>query len=88
MEKLLFVDVETTGVDEHIHEPHQISLMVVISGKLVEVHTLYARPINWDTISSEALEKCNVTLETLKTCLLYTSPSPRDRTRSRMPSSA
>ena len=24
----------------------------------------------------------------LKLCLLYTSPSPRDRTRSRMPSSA
>ena len=24
----------------------------------------------------------------LTTCLLYTSPSPRDRTRSRMPSSA
>ena len=27
-------------------------------------------------------------LERLKLCLLYTSPSPRDRTRSRMPSSA
>ena len=26
--------------------------------------------------------------EQVKTCLLYTSPSPRDRTRSRMPSSA
>ena len=26
--------------------------------------------------------------EVAKTCLLYTSPSPRDRTRSRMPSSA
>ena len=25
---------------------------------------------------------------TIKPCLLYTSPSPRDRTRSRMPSSA
>ena len=25
---------------------------------------------------------------TLKVCLIYTSPSPRDRTRSRMPSSA
>jgi len=24
----------------------------------------------------------------INTCLLYTSPSPRDRTRSRMPSSA
>ena len=28
------------------------------------------------------------TAETVNTCLLYTSPSPRDRTRSRMPSSA
>ena len=28
------------------------------------------------------------TLVQLSTCLLYTSPSPRDRTRSRMPSSA
>ena len=27
-------------------------------------------------------------LELTITCLLYTSPSPRDRTRSRMPSSA
>ena len=27
-------------------------------------------------------------LSKCKTCLLYTSPSPRDRTRSRMPSSA
>ena len=26
--------------------------------------------------------------DTVKVCLLYTSPSPRDRTRSRMPSSA
>ena len=29
-----------------------------------------------------------VDLEENKICLLYTSPSPRDRTRSRMPSSA
>ena len=28
------------------------------------------------------------TIERIKTCLLYTSPSPRDRCRSRMPSSA
>ena len=30
----------------------------------------------------------DIDLEMLKSCLLYTSPSPRDRTRSRMPSSA
>ena len=35
------------------------------------------------TISSSNLSKDNI-----KICLLYTSPSPRDRTRSRMPSSA
>ena len=30
----------------------------------------------------------HVTINRLKTCLLYTSPSPRDRQKSRMPSSA
>ena len=34
-----------------------------------------------------ALEDSDLTVALL-TCLLYTSPSPRDRTRSRMPSSA
>ena len=29
-----------------------------------------------------------VSFDELQDCLLYTSPSPRDRTRSRMPSSA
>ena len=33
-------------------------------------------------------EKAMGVLRTEGTCLLYTSPSPRDRTRSRMPSSA
>ena len=34
------------------------------------------------------MEIINKTPTTLIPCLLYTSPSPRDRTRSRMPSSA
>ena len=37
---------------------------------------------------TSALAKINHDLEQAKDCLLYTSPSPRDRTRSRMPSSA
>ena len=37
----------------------------------------------------EIARGANVSLQTIyKYCLLYTSPSPRDRTRSRMPSSA
>ena len=31
---------------------------------------------------------CDAAIRRLGHCLLYTSPSPRDRTRSRMPSSA
>ena len=34
------------------------------------------------------IEALNQQRWTAHTCLLYTSPSPRDRTRSRMPSSA
>ena len=37
----------------------------------------------------EEMYLCDENVEkVLKGCLLYTSPSPRDRTRSRMPSSA
>ena len=37
---------------------------------------------------NDASETFNVTLELVRRCLLYTSPSPRDATLSRMPSSA
>ena len=37
---------------------------------------------------NERAERLNGRLAMLGVCLLYTSPSPRDRTRSRMPSSA
>ena len=45
------------------------------------------------TLELPAEESGTITLmaaegDVVKVCLLYTSPSPRDRTRSRMPSSA
>ena len=39
-------------------------------------------------IASRAIEAALSWLAESETCLLYTSPSPRDRTRTRMPSSA
>ena len=39
-------------------------------------------------LQMKAVEKRGIAAELNKVCLLYTSPSPRDRTRSRMPSSA
>ena len=41
-----------------------------------------------DEVSNENLDVyCDIFYQ-MYSCLLYTSPSPRDRTRSRMPSSA
>ena len=39
-------------------------------------------------IKTEFFGKNGQITQQFKNCLLYTSPSPRDRTRSRMPSSA
>ena len=48
--------------------------------------------IGLDSLRIDSLEELELVEDTLEIeeydCLLYTSPSPRDRTRSRMPSSA
>ena len=56
----------------------------------VSCYCIYDGPNNIE-IKNNDLFKVNgksVTLEQLQNCLLYTSPSPRDATLSRMPSSA
>ena len=74
----------------------------VLPGKLAEIATgvqddaeTLARKVfdYWTALLNAALGQLNIdapdNLDTLRLgCLLYTSPSPRDRTRSRMPSSA
>ena len=52
-----------------------------------DVHCL-AENIYHEARGESTAGKMAVALVTLNSCLLYTSPSPRDRTRSRMPSSA
>ena len=52
----------------------------------VETDTLIAIPLF--IFMGIMLQKSKIAEDLLITCLLYTSPSPRDRTRSRMPSSA
>ena len=47
----------------------------------VDLHSIREMPVPHDRVFQIATEHCS-------DCLLYTSPSPRDRTRSRMPSSA
>ena len=45
----------------------------------------WGRRKNTIRVARQAMEKA---MQYAYSCLLYTSPSPRDRTRSRMPSSA
>ena len=65
----------------------QITVPIVILGILLSVFALF---INVTGVPFAAGIVRQVALQTAiyKLCLLYTSPSPRDRTRSRMPSSA
>ena len=45
--------------------------------------------VQYDTYEASSLASgSDISVARLPNCLLYTSPSPRDRTRSRMPSSA
>ena len=41
-----------------------------------------------DNVSNTIIAEMFLAVYPIYSCLLYTSPSPRDRTRSRMPSSA
>ena len=51
---------------------------------LICLYTGHMVRIAWNGVQSQYFMAANG----VKHCLLYTSPSPRDRTRSRMPSSA
>ena len=70
---------------------------VTVTSQVVDVARDRITPIAFSSVSGAEIDLKAGNLEfveTLKrtpgvyTCLLYTSPSPRDRTRSRMPSSA
>ena len=56
-------------------------IRALIDGGFADLH----HPENWDLGFGSESQQAR---EYHKACLLYTSPSPRDRTRSRMPSSA
>eukprot|EP00828_Plagiopyla_frontata_P018066 TRINITY_DN2325_c0_g1_i8.p3 TRINITY_DN2325_c0_g1~~TRINITY_DN2325_c0_g1_i8.p3 ORF type:complete len:173 (+),score=43.79 TRINITY_DN2325_c0_g1_i8:206-724(+) len=70
-----------------------IVLDCIIKGKLgdknyKEYKELLSKKQSGKTLSDEENKRLKELIDMIKTCLLYTSPSPRDRQKSRMPSSA
>ena len=55
---------------------------------LEQADALFRKMPAEDQLVSHLLKLSELFSKTKQPCLLYTSPSPRDRTRSRMPSSA
>ena len=56
-----------------------------VKSEIIDENIGYIRLTSFNDNSSDQIEK---QIKKLKNCLLYTSPSPRDMRRSRMPSSA
>ena len=89
-QSVLSFDLQTT-------ETHQAAIsisMACVSYCYPKMHlrqlAVHSRPASWQhvAIALRCLTDKNTDLSRVQRCLLYTSPSPRDRTRSRMPSSA
>jgi len=64
--KLLFYDLETTGVRYWKNGIHQISGEIVIDGESKEKFNFFVRPHESCLIEEEALAVCNVTSEQIK----------------------
>lgn len=56
VEKLLFFDLETTGLNPKIHEPWQMAFIVEIDGVVKTQQAILVQPINFDTISQSAMD--------------------------------
>ena len=85
------VKEELSKVNEAAYEPGRAVAGVERSMARTRKHDEWVNPTEGMT-DDEIYDKVNGAMsqirELLEDCLLYTSPSPRDRTRSRMPSSA
>jgi len=65
--KILYLDLETTGVDPKRHGVHQIAGLIEVHNELVEQFSLKLKPFDTDEIDQQALKIAGVTEEDLKT---------------------
>ena len=88
--------IRGTGCDDFLHDvPADFEASLTrYSSETVRFESWYERYERWSVETSHGWsqaprdEHIALATELLELCLLYTSPSPRDRQKSRMPSSA
>ena len=83
--RTLILATNLLSVNRVLVMPHTDCKMA--SGDESEIHAAIFEKSGIDTRSME-IRTVTDQISALKSCLLYTSPSPRDRQKSRMPSSA
>ena len=76
------------GADVHVALPHYRRMFHVDVGQLINDELRVYKSRLPDSRIHLAEDRCFYYRDTVYSCLLYTSPSPRDRQKSRMPSSA
>ena len=82
--------MNTPAANSNAAAEHALALMFAVARNVGQGHLGMSQG-GWDRKKLVGVELEGKTLAVIgmgKICLLYTSPSPRDRTRSRMPSSA
>ena len=83
-----------SSIDKDGYKAGALAVKVVMRGPGVDTHTFNLenpRAVEWFAQNGGTVDKIKGIQDTtagLINCLLYTSPSPRDRQKSRMPSSA
>ena len=65
--RILFIDTETTGLNSQKNDIIQIAGQVVEDGLVLESFNFKCQPVNWDTISPQALQVTNTTIAQLRT---------------------
>lgn len=67
IEKILYLDEETTGTDPIKNDVIQLAAIVEINGKIMERFNMRCQPWDYGTIEQQALEVNGLTVEKLRT---------------------
>jgi len=66
MNKVFYVDVETTGLDPSFHDILQLAFIIEIDGQIKAKHKFEIQPFNYERIDSKALTINKLTLAKIK----------------------